>query len=309
MTSGAPNYSRNTIDGFVLRNASESDIQAFSAAIAYLSEDPWARAILYAARNKEGGAPQIIFDLPVSSQYNNFEGHSGARATLENNVPGTFNAIYWKPKEADEVFSTIDLLQSIYGNSYGVSSSAQTLLHEFLHATDPNLDKDLVNYSTRPDFLNVAERYAVLGANVDTASLGEPQHFNYYGVATYKENNPTEHVSSGANSWQEQSPDGLVTVTGGTYTSVSFASTSFPERLGTALHAPDIATFSGGSITATSDTIDIGKGLNDTIQGDSDSVYEIPQSGTTVVLNGSAYDTLYFAADVPADRILTSCAD
>ena len=143
----------------------------------------------------------------------------------------------------------------------------------------------------------MAERYAVLGSSAYTRRLGEPSLTNYYGVSHLIEDNPTEHVSTGGNNWQEQSPDGLVTVTGGTYTSVSFATTSLPDRLGANLHAPDIATFSGGSISATSDTIDIGKGLNDTIQGDSDSVYEIPQSGTKVVLNGSAYDTLYFAAD------------
>lgn len=48
-----PNYRTDLVDGYVLRNATPADIQAFSAVIAYLSEDPWAKAVIYALFNSQ----------------------------------------------------------------------------------------------------------------------------------------------------------------------------------------------------------------------------------------------------------------
>lgn len=152
--SAVQNYP--SIDKSVLPKPTSQDIEKLNLALQYLQQNPDAEKILKSAL--QNGVGIVIMDQD-SSLY---------RSQNPNNPDGV---IFWNPNQAFELYFS----QNNQMVSLGKQSSANVLLHEMIHATDPNYAKsnDLIRkyltpYSnTHPNYkyYNQAEYLAVTEAN------------------------------------------------------------------------------------------------------------------------------------------------
>lgn len=163
-----PKMKNGEYDRDVISKATESDIQKLDLALKYLQHNSAVTELLQKAVNNG------VIIVMVKNGNNSYE------SNLPNNPDG---AIYWNPNVGFNIFD--DKMKFL-----GKMSSANTLLHEMVHAIDPNLAKSkneiqeyLKTFSvfdTKFPYKNNAEYEAVTKANELVSNFhGEPTRADY----------------------------------------------------------------------------------------------------------------------------------
>lgn len=185
-----------TAADFHVTNATPQDLIKLNAALTYLQNSPTAVTIL-----------QGMISNGVTINI-----HGGE--ALYHSVG---NTIDWDPAFSLSITNASN--SSDKGDSLGVISPSLLLIHEGVHATDPNFL--ITNKIQNVQYDKESEAHATIQENLVAGELGEGQRPNH-GGGWLTVSDPTLHTdiiknSDGTYSWQEHLVGGQVVVTGGTY--------------------------------------------------------------------------------------------